>query len=61
MLNRIRLTAVALGCSLVSIATGAAVPIPYPTTQVISNGDSDAVIAVKRRRFHRAPIPTVEP
>ena len=43
----ILLTTLALGCSLAGISAAAAEPIPYATMQVISNGDSDAVIAEK--------------
>ena len=46
-MNRTILTTLALGLSLATIGVAAAEPIPYSTMQVISNGDSDAVIAEK--------------
>src|SRR5665213_1103584 len=49
-LNRTKLSLFALGCSLAtSLAQNAVAPapIPYATMQVISNGDSDDVIAEK--------------
>jgi alpha-L-fucosidase len=46
-MNRTLLTTLALGFSLVTIGVAVAEPIPYATLQVISNGDSDAVIAEK--------------
>ncbi len=45
-LKKIHLLLLVLVCSLVTLA-GAAAPIPYSTMQVISNGDSDAIIAEK--------------
>lgn len=45
-LKSIQLKLLVLGCSLVTLA-GAAAPIPYSTMQVISNGDSAAVITDK--------------
>jgi alpha-L-fucosidase len=51
VLNRTKLTALALGCSLVTISVAAPTPIPYSTMQVISNGDSDAVIAEKAAKI----------
>jgi alpha-L-fucosidase len=47
MLNRTKLAALALGCSLATISVAAPAPIPYATVQVISNDDSNAVIAEK--------------
>ena len=49
-MNRILLTTLALGCSLAMTLSARAAelaPIKYSTLQVISNGDSDAVIAEK--------------
>ena len=46
-MNRTKLTTLGLGCLLATIGVAAAEPIPYSTMQVISNGDSDAVIAEK--------------
>jgi alpha-L-fucosidase len=48
-LNRTKLTLFALGCSLAASPAQNTPPalIPYATVQVISNGDSDAVIAEK--------------
>ena len=46
-MNRNILTTLALGLSLATIGVAAAEPIPYSRMQVISNGDSDAVIAEK--------------
>ena len=46
-LNRTLLTKLALGCLVARIGVAVAEPIPYATLQVISNGDSDAVIAEK--------------
>lgn len=47
MLNLIKLSLLAWGCSLTTIVVVASAPIPYATEQVISNGDSAAVIADK--------------
>lgn len=47
MLNRAKLTALAMVSSLVTLGTAAPDPIPYATVQVISNGDSASVIAEK--------------
>ena len=46
-MKRTLLTALTLGFSLATFGVAAAAPIPYSTEQVISNGDSDAVIAEK--------------
>ncbi len=46
-MNRTILTALGLGCLLATIGVTAAEPIPYSTMQVISNGDSEAVIVEK--------------
>jgi len=46
-MTRTILTALALGCSLAIIRAAAPGQIPYSTMQVISNGDSTAVIAEK--------------
>jgi alpha-L-fucosidase len=46
-MNRTILTTLALGFSLTAIGVAAAQTIPYSTMQVISNGDSAAVIAEK--------------
>src|SRR5450756_873004 len=46
-MNRTILNTLALGFSLATIGVAVAEPIPYSTMQVISNGDSDAVIAEK--------------
>jgi alpha-L-fucosidase len=46
-MNRTILNTLALGFSLATISVAAPAPIPYATMQVISNGDSDAVIAEK--------------
>src|SRR5271157_4689620 len=48
-LNRTKLTVIALGCSLAALPAQNAAPAPmaYSTLQIISNGDSDAVIAEK--------------
>jgi alpha-L-fucosidase len=48
-LNQTKLTLITLGCSLtvLSAQDAAPAPIPYATVQVISNGDSDAIIAEK--------------
>ena len=46
-MNRILMTTVAAGCLLANISVAAPAQIPYSTKQVISNGDSDAVIAEK--------------
>jgi alpha-L-fucosidase len=46
-MNRTILTTLALGCSLATISVAAPDQISYSTMQVISNGDSDAVIADK--------------
>src|SRR5664279_713223 len=37
----------ALGCLVATVCVAAPAPIPYSTMQVISNGDSDAVITEK--------------
>ena len=36
-----------LGCLLAAVGTAKSAPVEYSTEQVISNGDSDAVIAEK--------------
>ena len=46
-MNRTILTTLALGCSLATTSAAALDQISYSTMQVISNGDSDAVIAEK--------------
>ncbi|MGP8200588.1 MAG: discoidin domain-containing protein [Limisphaerales bacterium] len=46
-INRTIFTILALGCSLATISIAAPDQIPYATMQVISNGDSDSVIAEK--------------
>ena len=46
-MKRTLLTALTLGFSLATFGVAAAAPISYSTEQVISNGDSDAVIAEK--------------
>jgi alpha-L-fucosidase len=46
-MKRTKLTTLALGCSLAAISVATPAPTPYSTMQVISNGDSDAVIAEK--------------
>jgi alpha-L-fucosidase len=46
-MNRNILTTLGLGCLLATIGVAVAAPIPYATEQVISNGDSGAVIAEK--------------
>jgi len=46
-MDRALWTALALGCSLATVSVAAPAPIPYSTMQVISNGDSDAVITEK--------------
>ena len=46
-MNRNILTTLALGCSLATVSVAAPAQIPYSTMQVISNGDSAAVIAEK--------------
>jgi alpha-L-fucosidase len=46
-MNRTLLTTLALTFSLATIGVAAPAPIPYATMQVISNGDSDAVIVEK--------------
>ncbi|HEY5233238.1 MAG TPA: discoidin domain-containing protein [Verrucomicrobiae bacterium] len=46
-MNRTILTTLALGCLLATIGVAAEDQIPYSTMQMISNGDSDAVIAEK--------------
>jgi alpha-L-fucosidase len=47
VLNRTKLIALALGFSLATFSVASPAQIPYSTMQVISNGDSDAVIAEK--------------
>lgn len=46
-MKRTLLTTLALGFSLAIMGVAMAEPIPYATMQVVSNGDSDAVIAEK--------------
>ena len=46
-MKRTILTTLALGCLIATIGVAMAAPIPYSTMQVVSNGDSDAVIAEK--------------
>ncbi len=46
-MNRTLWTVLALGCSLAIVRVAASAPIPYSMMQVISNGDSDAVITEK--------------
>ncbi len=46
-MNRTTLTTLALGCLLATFSVAAQDQIPYSTMQVISNGDSAAVIAEK--------------
>jgi alpha-L-fucosidase len=53
----IQLKLLALGCSLATLA-GAAEPIPYTTEQVISDGDSAAVIAEKAAKVLPRPNQT---
>ena len=59
-LNRAKLTVIALGCSLAALPAQNAVPAPtaYSTLQVISNGDSDAVIAEKAAKVLPRPNQT---
>ena len=57
-MNRNILTTLALGLSLATIGVAAAEPIPYSTMQVISNGDSDAVVAEKAALLRQAPAMT---
>ena len=47
MLNRTRIGLLALSCAFAAISSAADAPIPFATEQVISTGDSDAVIAEK--------------
>src|SRR4249920_2297511 len=46
-MNRTMLTTLTLSCSLATIVISVPSQIPYSTVQVISNGDSDTVIAEK--------------
>jgi alpha-L-fucosidase len=46
-MKRTLLTTLALGFLIATIGVAVAEPIPYSTMQVVSNGDSDAVIAEK--------------
>jgi alpha-L-fucosidase len=55
--NRIKLDALALGCSLASLAAVAA-PIPYATEQVIAEGDSPTVVAEKAAKVLPRPNQT---
>jgi alpha-L-fucosidase len=50
-----RLAVLALGCSLATIGAATPGPIPYASMQVISNGDSDAVIAEKAAKVLPRP------
>jgi alpha-L-fucosidase len=45
------MTTLALGFLIATIGVAVAEPIPYSTEQVISNGDSDAVIAEKAAKL----------
>ena len=56
--NRILLTTLTLGLSLVASGLAAPAQIPYSTLQVISNGDSDAVIAEKAAKVLPRPNQT---
>jgi alpha-L-fucosidase len=59
-LNPTKLTVFALGCSLAALPgqNGAPAPIAYSTLQVISNGDSEAVIAEKAAKVLPRPNQT---
>ena len=47
-----------LGCLLAAVGTAKSVPVDYSTEQVISNGDSDAVIAEKAAKVLPRPNQT---
>jgi alpha-L-fucosidase len=57
-MNRTVLMTLALGCLLATIGVAAPAPIPYSTMQVISNGDSAAVIAEKAAKVLPRPNQT---
>lgn len=57
-MRRALLALLALNCSLAGIVTAAPAPIPYATEQVISDGDSAAVIAEKAAKVLPRPNQT---